>query len=274
MKRWVSKKSKSELFFFKLFWGTKNLCRWWMQDSNNANSKLFAQTSKAKRKAYLVGFLCQLSTLSHSAPSHLSVDPLVPPSTGVAGAESRAIGISLCPTAIISFALTTHLLFTFTPEMRERGRGGLHRGSGKSRRWWTWKWASPPPPLHWVDGRICGVISCQSLAPGQEDIQAEVRPATFLLLVSLLKRTNSQESLSGNLCWKQKSGNSTWSVWFISDFFSHFKFDYNSFKFAVIFTVHVKHYCNDFLFSLQCQVGISLCFLSSCLPLSTINILE
>lgn len=146
MKRWVSQKSKSELVFFKLFWGTKNLCRWWMQDSNNANSKLFAQTSKAKRKAYLVGFLCQLSTLSHSAPSHLSVDPLVPPSTGVAGAESRAIGISLCPAAIISFALTTHLLFTFTPEMRERGRGGLHRGSGKSRRWWTWKWASPPSP--------------------------------------------------------------------------------------------------------------------------------
>lgn len=43
----------------------------------------------------------------------------MPPSTGVAGAESRAIGISLCPAAIISFALTTHLLFTFTPEMWE-----------------------------------------------------------------------------------------------------------------------------------------------------------
>lgn len=37
----------------------------------------------------------------------------------MAGAESRAIGISLCPTTIISFALTTHLLFTFTPEMGE-----------------------------------------------------------------------------------------------------------------------------------------------------------
>lgn len=189
VKRWVSQKSKSE----------ENLCRWWMQGSNNANGKLFAQTSKAKRKAYLVGFLCQLSTLSHSAPSHLSVDPLVPPSTGVAGAESRAIGISLCPAAIISFALTTHLLFTFTPEMREGGGGGLHRGSGKRRRWWTWKWAyHPPPSLHWVDGRICGVISCQSLAPGQEDIHAEVRPATFLLLVPLLKQTNSQESAA---CW-------------------------------------------------------------------------
>ena len=88
-------------------------------DSNDSNSKLFVQKSEAKRKAYLVGFLCQLSTLSHSALSHLSVDPLVPWSTGVAGAESRAIGISLCPAAIISFALTTHLLFTFTPEMWE-----------------------------------------------------------------------------------------------------------------------------------------------------------
>lgn len=88
-------------------------------DSNYPNSKLFVQTSEAKKRVYLVGFLCQLSTLFHSALPHLSVDPLVPPSTGVAGAESRAIGISLCPTAIISFALTTHLLFTFTPEMWE-----------------------------------------------------------------------------------------------------------------------------------------------------------
>lgn len=102
-------------------------------DSNDPNSKLFVQTSDAKKKAYLVGFLCQLSTLSHSGPSHLSVDPLVALSAGVAGAESRAIGISLCPAAIISFALTTHLLFTFTPEMG-RGGGGLHGGSGKSRR--------------------------------------------------------------------------------------------------------------------------------------------
>lgn len=77
-----------------------------------------------RKRAYLVGFLCQVSTLSHSAPSHLSVDPLVPPSSGVAGAESRAIGISLCPTAIISFALTTHLLFTFTPDKGEAEKGG------------------------------------------------------------------------------------------------------------------------------------------------------
>lgn len=41
---------------------------------------------------------------------------------GVAGAESRAIGISLWLEAIISFALTTHLLFTFTPEMEEVDR--------------------------------------------------------------------------------------------------------------------------------------------------------
>lgn len=102
-------------------------------DSKDPNSKLFVQGSGAKKKAYLVGFLCQLSTLSHGALSHLSVDPLVLGSMGVAGAESRAIGISLCPTAIISFALTTHLLFTFTPEMGE-AEAPLHRGSGKSRR--------------------------------------------------------------------------------------------------------------------------------------------
>lgn len=66
-----------------------------------------------------MGFLCQLSTLSHSAPSHLSIDPLVLGRTGVAGAESREIGISQCLTAIISFALTTHLLFTFPPETGE-----------------------------------------------------------------------------------------------------------------------------------------------------------
>lgn len=51
-----------------------------------------------------------------SAMSDLSVDPLVSGSTGVAGAESRAIGISLCLAAFITSALTTHLLFTFTPE--------------------------------------------------------------------------------------------------------------------------------------------------------------
>lgn len=87
------------------------------QNANN-NSKL-VQASNAKKRACLVGFLCQLSTLSHNAPSHLSMDPLVLGRTGVAGAESRAIGISRCPTAIISFALTTHLLFTFTPETGE-----------------------------------------------------------------------------------------------------------------------------------------------------------
>lgn len=37
----------------------------------------------------------------------------------MAGAESRASGISPCPTVIITFALTTHLLFTFTPVMEE-----------------------------------------------------------------------------------------------------------------------------------------------------------
>lgn len=88
-------------------------------NNSNSNSKLFVQTSIAKKRAYLVGFLCQLSTLSHSAPSHLSIAPLVLGRTGVAGAESRAIGISQCPTAIISFTLTTHLLFTFTPETGE-----------------------------------------------------------------------------------------------------------------------------------------------------------
>lgn len=94
-------------------------------DTNNHNCKIFVETSSARKGACLVGSLCQLSTLSHSAPSHLSVDPLVPGRTGVAGAESRAIGIRQCPTAIISFALTTHLLFTFTTETGERGGGEL-----------------------------------------------------------------------------------------------------------------------------------------------------
>lgn len=72
------------------------------------------------------------------------------------------------------------------------GREGLHKGSGKSRRWWTWKWAlHPPPPLRWVDGRKCGVISCQSLVHGQEYTHAEVFPATFLLLISLLFKMSS-----------------------------------------------------------------------------------
>ncbi len=94
-----------------------------VSDSNNPNGKLFVHT-KAKKKAYLVIFLCQLSALSHTALSHLSVDPLALQSTRVAGAESRAIGISLCPIAIISFALTTHLLFTFTPQMEEEEEEG------------------------------------------------------------------------------------------------------------------------------------------------------
>ena len=103
-------------------------------------------------RTWVVGFLCPLSNLPHSTPSHLSVEPLVLGSTGVAGAESRAIGISVCPAAIISFALTTHLLFTFAPEIGQAAwGGGLRRRSGRSRRWWTWKWASFFPSTHWVD---------------------------------------------------------------------------------------------------------------------------
>lgn len=51
----------------------------------------------------------------------------------MAGAESRAIGISLCPTAIISFALTTHLLFTFTPEMGEGAEGAFTEAVARAR---------------------------------------------------------------------------------------------------------------------------------------------
>lgn len=81
--------------------------------------------------------------------------------------------------------------FHFHPRNRGGG-GGLHRGSGRSRRWWTWKWASLFP-FHWVDGRKCGVISCQSLAQGQEDIHAAVGPATLLLLILLLNKMKRQE---------------------------------------------------------------------------------
>lgn len=90
---------------------------------------LFAQTAKA----YLVVFLCQLSTLSHSALSHPSADPLVLPSTGVEGAKSRAIGISLRPIAIISFAPTTDLLFTFTPEMWAEEGGAFTEAEARAR---------------------------------------------------------------------------------------------------------------------------------------------
>lgn len=89
----------------------------------------------------------------------------------MAGAESRAIGISLCPTAIISFALTTHLLFTFAPETGE-ATGAFTEAVAR---------AGDDghenellfPPLHRVDGRKCGVISCQSLAPGHENIHGQ-----------------------------------------------------------------------------------------------------
>lgn len=49
------------------------------------------------------------------------------------------------------------------------------------------------PRLPWVDGRKCGVISCQSLACSQEDIHAEVQPVAFLHPISLL---NEQEDES------------------------------------------------------------------------------
>lgn len=133
---------------------------------NGLNGKLFAQACGAKKKACSAVFLCQISTLSHSAPSHLSVNPLVARTMGVAGAESRAIGISLCPTTIISFALTTHLLFTFTPEMGEAG-SAFHRGSGKSRRWWTWKWASFPPSLSEWEKMWCHILSELGSWPGE-----------------------------------------------------------------------------------------------------------
>lgn len=137
------------------------------------------------KKGLFGGLFKPSRTLSHSALPHLSVDPLVLPSMGVAGAESRAIGISLCPTAIISFALTTHLLFTFTPEC------GRQRGPSQ-RQWQEQEMMDMkmsfffPPSLS-----RCGVISCQSLVHGQEYTHAEVFPATFRLLILLLNMMNS-----------------------------------------------------------------------------------
>lgn len=87
-------------------------------------------------KAYLVGvFFCfiffwyQLNTLSHVAPVPSVSGPFSAGGAGVAVAESRAIGITRPPpppstpprppflhhpsSAIITFGLTTHLLFTF-----------------------------------------------------------------------------------------------------------------------------------------------------------------
>lgn len=118
-----------------------------------------------RKKPVLLCFYAR-SALCPSAPSHLSVNPLVARTMGVAGAESRAIGISLCPTTIISFALTTHLLFTFTPEMGEAG-WAFHRGSGKSRRWWTWKWASFPPSLSEGEKMWCHILSELGSWPGE-----------------------------------------------------------------------------------------------------------
>lgn len=66
------------------------------------------------------------------------------------------------------------------------GRGGLHRAEQEMMDMKM----SFFFPLRWVDGRKCGVISCQSLVHGQEDTHAEVRPATSLLLISLLNKTN------------------------------------------------------------------------------------
>lgn len=114
----------------------------------------------------MVGFLCQISTLLHNAMSHLSVNPLVSGCMVVAGAESRAIGISLCLTAIITFALTTHLLFTFSPEMGDwafteavaRAGDDGHENELLLR------------PRHLVNRGKCGVISSQSLTIGQENI--------------------------------------------------------------------------------------------------------
>lgn len=82
--------------------------------------KKSVSTGCQKRKILFGGLFDARSALCPTvAQSHLSVNPLVSGSMGMAGAESRAIGISLCLTAIISFALTTHLLFTFTPEIEE-----------------------------------------------------------------------------------------------------------------------------------------------------------
>lgn len=142
------KSRQGQSHFQKPIRGSKYLWSWWNEGKWRhwlSNSKLFVWTFS------LVGFLCQLSTLFHSALPHLSVDPLVPPSTGVAGAESRAIGISLCPTAIISFAPDNTSTFHFHP----RNVGG----SGKSRRWWTWKWASFPPSLSRWKRMWCHILS-------------------------------------------------------------------------------------------------------------------
>lgn len=96
-----------------------------------------------QKKTYFGEYFMPNQHSSHSNMSDLSMDPLVSGSTGVAGAESRAIGISLWLVGFITSGLTTHLLFTFTLECG--GRRGFHRSSSKSRRWQTWKWASLAP---------------------------------------------------------------------------------------------------------------------------------
>lgn len=155
-------------------------------DSYDPNSKLLAQASNAKKKAYLVGFLCQLSTLSHSAPSHLSVDPLVLGSAGVAGAESRAIGISLCPTAIISFALTTHLLFTFTPEMEEgEGEGAFTEAVARAGDDGHENELLFSPFTEWMEENVVSYL-VRAWLLAKTDIHAKVGPVTFLFLISLL----------------------------------------------------------------------------------------
>lgn len=105
---------------------------------------------------------------------------------GVAGAESRAIGICRCPTTIISFALTTHLLFTFTPEIcgaewaftEAVARAGDDGHDNE---------LLSPPFTEWMEENVVSYLVRAWLLAKRIFMLIFMlqRPATFLLLISL-----------------------------------------------------------------------------------------
>lgn len=181
-----------------LFWGSsKNLCPRWMQGKMQTVTiptvNYLCRPLMPRKKAYLVGFFMPTQ---HSVPQCPVPSVSGPFSAGEHwGGRGWKQGnwdqsVSHCH---YQFCPDNTSTFHFHPRKCGEAEGGplteavARAGDDGHENELLFS------PLHWVDGRKCGVISCQSLAPGQEDIHAEVRPATFLLLISLLNKRNRQD---------------------------------------------------------------------------------
>lgn len=102
----------------------------------------------AEKKSHFGGlFWCQISTLSNSAPVPSVSEPFSVREHGGGRGWKQGNWDQSVPHSHYQFFLDNASTFPFHPR-NGGGRLGFHRGTGRSKRWWTWKLAPFPPPSH------------------------------------------------------------------------------------------------------------------------------